>query len=194
MEGTLGEIRLFAPNFAPENWAYCEGQQLQISQNQSLFSILGTTYGGDGRVTFGLPDLRGRAPVSSGTGPGLTTRKLGSKNGSETVTVEPSQAPPHGHNVQLTLKSISSQEFLIAKTSNKNTPVKNYFADGGLGKSFFGKDKNTGKSMDAEMLSTRADCEVVLESSGGGQPHNNMQPYLVLSYIICLKGVYPSRS
>lgn len=140
MEPFLGEIDLFAGNFAPRNWARCEGQILPIAQNQALYSLLGTTYGGDGRTTFALPDLRGRTPVGPGQGPGLSNRQLGQKGGIENVTLTTAQMPSHNH------------------------------------------------TMPGPYISNAT------ENTGGGQSHNNMQPFLGLHYAIALQGLYPSRN
>ncbi|MCG8476551.1 MAG: tail fiber protein [Cytophagales bacterium] len=194
MEGVIGEIRLFAGNFAPRNWAYCNGALIAISQNTALFSILGTTYGGNGTTNFGLPDLRGRAPVSSGTGPGLSTRALGSRSGAEEETVTELQLAAHFHSGNVIVRDISSQEFLIADSSDETFPEYNYFADAGLGKQFYGTVKDDSKTMNDNMLMAVASSKITAGLTGGGQFHNNMQPFLVLSYIICLTGVFPSRS
>jgi microcystin-dependent protein len=163
----IGQITLFAGNFAPRGWAFCDGQLLAISQNTALFSILGTTYGGDGRTTFALPDLRGRAPVHAGSsgGPGLTPRLLGEQGGEEAHTLIQSEMPAHAHGGR-------------ASTGDQTTnrPSGAYPARGGVYAS--SQDTTTGPG----------------EPSGGGQPHGNMQPYLGLNYIIAMEGIFPSRN
>ena len=193
MDGTLGEIRLFAPAFAPKYWMHCDGRELSVSENSALFTLLGTIYGGDGKQTFALPDLRGRAPVSAGRGPGLSDRGLGFKSGVETATIDAAEIPTHSHEVRLKFKDVSYQEFLIAGSSNKNNPGSNYFADAGLGRLYYGTSKDAGQAMDSRMLTASVNGDISFDKSGGGQPHNNMQPYLVLNYIICIMGIYPSR-
>jgi microcystin-dependent protein len=169
-EPFIAEIRIFAGTFAPRGWAYCDGQLLQISQNTALFSLVGTTYGGDGRVTFGLPDLRGRAPMHVGTGPGLTNRRLGERGGIEMVTLNAAQLPAHTHTVNVS-------------TSENTSPIPDDHAWGvsELGDAY--------RSSPDVSMSPQA-----LTNAGGGQPHRNMQPYIVLSFIIALVGIYPSRN
>lgn len=170
----LGEIIMFAGNFPPRNWALCDGQLLDISTNTALFSLLGTTYGGDGRTTFALPDLRGRIPVHAGDGPGVSNRPLGSEFGSETETLSISEIPEHTHN----LSSYSG-------VGNSNEATGNYFA----------KSSIAGRQIDS-YHSSDSDGAPVLQSNiaGNNTAHNNMQPYLGLNFIIALTGVFPSRN
>jgi microcystin-dependent protein len=178
MEGYLAEIKMFGGNFAPRNWAYCQGQLLAIAQNQALFSLLGTTYGGDGRTTFGLPDMRGRASVGSGRGPGLTDRRIGQKLGTETNTLNQTQLPTHNHSAQLRAES-------AAGTSGNPT--------GNLLGVVTTEADIYAPPVPAEEVDMSSDA-IVVNNSGGGQPVNNMQPSLVLNYIICTNGLYPSRN
>ena len=164
----IGQIILVAFNFAPQGWAFSEGQLLPINQNQALFSLLGTTYGGDGQTTFALADLRGRVPISSGQGPGLQNYNLGQVGGEETVTLTGNQAGAHSHLVNMN-----------SKHSNSGTPLNNFLATGG---SFQSVDD--GSTMNPGMIA----------NGGGSQPHDNMQPYLGLNYCIALQGIYPSRN
>jgi microcystin-dependent protein len=166
----IGEIRMFAGNFAPRNWAFCDGQLLAISQNDALFSLLGTIYGGDGRTTFGLPGLRGRIPVHADTGPGLTNRRLGEKSGTETETVTTSQLPAHTHPLQGTDQ--------LADTPNPAThaPAKSTTADVYINEA------------PSENLSPSA-----VTGTGGSQSHTNLMPFLCVSFIIAIFGIYPSR-
>lgn len=168
----IGEMRLFAGNFAPRGWALCEGQLLAISQNDALFSLLGTIYGGDGRTTFGLPDLRGRVPVHQGTGPGLPDARIGQTGGAETVTLTSSQVPAHSHAVRasaaLGTGSAPGNALLTA-----TGPVNSY----GSGAPDL--------AMAADALSTQP---------GGPLSHDNMAPFLAVNTIIALFGIYPSRS
>jgi len=170
MEPMIGEIQWFAGNFAPRGWALCDGQLLPISQNTALFSILGTTYGGDGRITFGLPDVRGRTIIHAGGGPGLTTRRLGERGGTETETLNSNQIPAHTH----TLKASGGAATATSPTGNVlASPSRTRLYDSG--------DANV--NMDSSAIT----------STGGGQAHNNMQPYNTLNCIIALVGIYPSR-
>ena len=169
MEPFVGEIMLFAGNYAPRGWAVCDGQLLAISQNDALFSLLGTTYGGDGRTTFALPDLRGRAPVHQGNGPGLSGRTLGSKGGEEHVTLTVNQMPSHAHPV-------------MGSSAN---------ADSGdpAGRVLALADFNLyGVAAPAADMAAAG-----IGTTGGGQPHDNMMPFLAVNYCIALVGIYPAR-
>ncbi len=173
----LGQIIPFAGNFAIRGWAQCNGQLLSVSQNTALFSILGTTYGGDGRTTFGLPDLRGRLPMHDGRGPGLSDRRLGQKGGTETVILNTTQIPSHNHLGALKAESDT------ASSANPNgrmfaTPAQPIYAD-----------------VDTTNIDrTFAAQTVEIGNTGGNGSHNNEQPYLALNYQIALVGVYPSRN
>ena len=187
MEPYIGEIKLFAGNFAPRSWAFCEGQLLAISQHSALFSILGTIYGGDGRTTFALPDLRGRTAIAPGTGPGLTARRLGERGGSTTNTLNATQLPNHTHTATGTTK-VSNAD------GTTNNPEGKVLA---VGKAVV--DRSTsfnaniyGDGSNANMAAN--DVSVTLGNTGGNQSINNMQPYLATNYIIALFGIYPSRS
>ncbi len=179
-EPFVAEIRIFAGNFAPRGWAFCDGQLLPIAQNTALFSLIGTTYGGDGRTTTALPNLQGRTPMHPGRGPGLTARRLGERTGVETVTLSEAQIPSHKHSYQ------------VQKTpSTENVPSPSVTLAEGLAGSGKG-------SVSVSLYSDNASNMVSMASSsigitGGGQAHNNMQPYLTLNYIIALVGLYPSR-
>jgi microcystin-dependent protein len=163
----LAQVMIFAGNFAPRGWAFCSGQVLPIAQNTALFSLLGTTYGGNGQTTFALPDLRGRVPMHSGQGPGLTNRVLGEAGGSETVTLLATQIPQHGHTA-----NASSED----STSSK--------PDGAVpaGNGAYAAASDTTMS------------PAFISGGGGNQPHNNVQPFLVLNYVIALEGIFPSRN
>jgi len=166
----VAEIRIFPFNFAPKGWAWCNGQLLPLSQNTALFSLLGTTYGGDGKSTFALPDLEGRAPMHPGQGPGLSLHDLGETGGSETVTLLESEIPVHSHTVSASLADGISQ-----------TPAAERLATG-VGVANFGPVANV-VTMNPVMLAP----------AGGDQPHNNMQPYLTFYFNIALQGVFPPR-
>lgn len=170
-EPFVAEIRIFAGNFAPRGWAFCNGQLLPVSQNTALFSLIGTTYGGDGRSTTALPNLQGRAPMHPGRGPGLTSRRLGQRGGVETVTLTEAQMPNHNHSV------------MASSTRAENpSPV-----DANLARSERGQIYNNSATNLVNF------AEQAIGSAGGSQSHNNMQPFLTLNYIIALVGLYPSR-
>ncbi|ARV13484.1 phage tail protein [Gilvibacter sp. SZ-19] len=184
MDPFIGEIIMFGGNFAPRGWALCEGQLLSISQNTALFSILGTTYGGDGRTTFGLPDLRGRAPIGAGNGPGLTPRPLGQKTGAETTLLQASNLPPHNHTASLNVSGSDATQSAATANATIATP-------GTLsGRTFTATQGFNGASPDVTLNAS----SVQTGNTGGGQPANNMQPVQVVNYIIALQGVYPSRN
>jgi len=169
-EPFVGEIRMFAGNFAPRGWAYCDGQLLAVSQNDALFSLLGTIYGGDGRTTFGLPDLRGRIPIHAGSGPGLSERRLGSKGGSEKETLTVNQLAAHSHQFNATTDFAS-----------ESGPSDNILAQSTTANMYLAADTNASLAGNA------------LSSVGGGQAHTNLMPYLCVHFIIALFGIYPSR-
>lgn len=171
MEPMIGEVRIFAGNFAPRNWAFCEGQLLAINSNQALFSILGTTYGGDGRTTFGLPDLRGRAAIAPGNGPGLPSYRLGEKGGSPTNILNTTQIPAHTHTAAVQVNTSDAGE------SNPN-----------------GQFLGAGAVYAEEATSNAHLGGVSVGNTGGNQPINNQQPYLGVHYIIAVQGVFPSRN
>ena len=164
MDPIIGQIILIGFNWAPQGWALCNGQLLPISQYNALFSLIGTTYGGDGRTTFALPDLRGRVPVHQGNGPGLTPRVMGEASGTEAVTLTLPEIPMHTHTATVSAQPASRGGTVLA-------------ASGLL---------NTGPS-DLVLAPT------TISPAGGSMPHQNMQPYLVMNYIIALEGIYPTR-
>ena len=169
----VGEIRMFAGNFAPQNWAFCNGQLLPISANNALFSLLGTIYGGDGRTTFALPDLRGRLPMHQGSGAGLSPRSIGQRSGVETVTINRDQLPAHSH--------VLGQANTRADTAN---PDGNLLARSATGDLQFKNSAGDSVTMSNEAIG----------STGGSRSHNNMPPFLCIQFIIALVGYYPSRS
>lgn len=203
MEGTIGEIRGFGGNFAPRNWAFCNGQLIAINQNQALFSIIGTIYGGDGRTTFALPDLRGRAPLSSGTGPGLSPRPLGQRSGTEIVTLTTNQMPSHNHYLTSSpgavIGAATATMNVNNTTSSSSNPSGNYLGveQGALGLYESTTDGSTlaAGAITVNMTGLGLDTSKIgITPTGGSQYHNNMQPYLVIHWVICLQGVFPSRS
>jgi microcystin-dependent protein len=167
----VAEIRIFPFNFPPTAWAFCNGQLMPISQNTALFSLLGTTYGGDGKSTFALPDLQGNAPMHPGQGPGLSLHDLGETGGSQTVSLLEAEVPAHSHTYQ-----VSTQLGL------ENSPAAQNLAQG------------DGINLFATPGSLSMMSDSSLAPSGGDQPHNNMMPYLTLNFCIALQGVFPPRT
>ena len=169
-EPFVGEIRMFAGNFAPRGWAFCDGQLLAVSQNDALFSLFGTIYGGDGRTTFGLPDLRGRIPLHQGQGPGLSERRLGSKGGAERETLTTNQLASHTHDWN-------------ANTANATTAAPQ------------GKVLATpsGARLYAQVAQNTDLAASTIANTGGSQPHTNLMPTLCVNFIVALVGIYPSR-
>lgn len=188
MDGYLGEIRMFGGNFEPKYWKYCNGQLLNISQFQALYSILGTTYGGDGRTTFGLPDFRNRCVIGAGHGTGLTNRTRGEKLGSEGVQLTEEQIPAHGH---ATETALTGKIRCNDQLSDHSSPVNNTL-------SVFKQDRNAFNTQppDSDMVAGSVTIEgnVNIGQTGGSQAHYNRQPSLGLSYIICIQGTFPPRS
>lgn len=183
MEGTIAEIRMFAGNFQPKNWAFCQSQILAIASNTALFSLLGTTYGGNGQTTFALPDFRGRIPVGQGQGPGLSQYSLGQMSGSETNTIGNVNFPAHTHpfSGSITMPATAAE-------GTVDTPIGNYPA------------KLTGTDMYATTNngSAMGNMQLALTASPAGSvspiPVNNIQPVMGMNYIICMFGVYPARN
>jgi microcystin-dependent protein len=173
-EPFIAEVRIWALNFAPRGWAFCNGQLLPIAQNTALFSLVGTIYGGDGRTSFGLPDLQGRAAMHPGRGPGLTDRRLGERGGAATATLTEAQMPSHTHKLQASTSDADSSSPAGNVPAKTAAPVNLYRTNPG------------GAAFQDTAMETKA--------AGGGQPHNNMQPYLGLNFCIALVGLYPSRS
>ena len=171
MDPFIAMIVMFAGNFAPRNWALCDGQILQISTNTALFSLVGTIYGGDGRVTFALPDLRGRVAMHPGNGAGLSARRLGEKGGVENVTLTAAQIPSHNHNVQVGVNTAPGEE------ASPTSIIANHAAA-------FNEDPTSGQFLGGLTQTT----------IGGGQSHTNTQPFTCVNFIIALQGTYPSRS
>lgn len=189
MDPFIGEIIMFGGNFAPRGWAFCDGQLLPISQNTALFSILGTTYGGDGRTTFALPDLRGRVAIHPGRGPGLSDYRLGQKGGQERVTITIAEMPSHSHiaNNQVT-------GGVVVGTSDDSPDTEE------------GGGNHLGKTNSDDVIYTQGAISGVLGgvshnlgvnttilNQGGNLPHNNLQPYECVNFIIAIQGIFPSR-
>ncbi len=175
MDPFVAEIRIFPFNFPPKGWASCDGQILPLSQNTALFSLLGTTYGGDGKSNFALPNMQGNAPMHPGQGPGLSLHDLGETGGSETVTLLGSEIPSHSH----TMMSLPAP-------GNRTAPGGNSMAR---------QSGTTGPYLPASPLPSLVTMsDQAITPAGGDQPHNNMQPYLTLNFCIALQGVYPPRT
>jgi microcystin-dependent protein len=169
-EPFVGEVRMFAGNFAPRGWAFCDGQLLAVSQNDALFSLLGTIYGGDGRTTFGLPDMRGRIPLHQGHGPGLSERRLGSKGGAENETLTTNQLASHTHGFNANTAAATSGN----ATGRVLATVTGYNV-------YREEAQNTNMASGA------------IVNTGGSQPHTNLMPTICVHFIIALVGIYPSR-
>lgn len=174
MDAFVGEIRMFTGNFAPKGWAFCNGQLLPIIQNTALFSLLGTNYGGDGKSTFALPDLEGRVPLHAGQGQGLSLYDVGQKGGSEAVTLLVSEMPSHSHTL----------EYGISAGAQEN-PAGQIWKDATAGR--------RGPSAYTSPANLTAMGATAIIPAGGSLPHNNMQPYLTVHFIIALQGIFPPR-
>jgi microcystin-dependent protein len=168
----VAEIRIFPFNFAPKGWAWCNGQLLPISQNTALFSLLGTTYGGDGKSTFALPNLEGSAPIHAGQGPGLSLYDLGQQGGTETVTLLQSEIPSHAHSLMANV-TIATKSLATGNSFAKGSSMTPYLAPAG-----------------APLVNMAPQA---ISPAGGDLPHNNMMPYLTLYFNIALQGVFPPR-
>jgi microcystin-dependent protein len=175
MDPFVAEIRIFPFNFAPKGWAFCDGQLLPISQNTALFSLLGTTYGGDGKSTFALPDMQGNTAMHPGQGPGLSLHDLGETGGSESVSLLVSEIPVHAHGVG----------FALGADGNSISPAGAVRAQSAAGRGNAALSQNGAPTGPVQLQS--------LAVAGGGLPHQNMQPYLTLNYCIALQGVFPAR-
>jgi len=183
MEPFIGQVQAFGFNFPPRGWAHCDGQLLPISQYSALFSLLGTTFGGDGRTTFGLPDLRGRVAVHPGTGPGLPTVRWGERSGSPTTSIAVSNLPPHNHSAVATAQAYGTNGY-----GDSELPEANSWA-----RRSRDRDYSTA-APDVAMSAGSVSVTVDVGNTGGGVPINNMQPYLGIYHSIALQGVFPSRS
>ncbi|MGI8639047.1 MAG: phage tail protein [Pyrinomonadaceae bacterium] len=175
----IGEIRMFGGNFAPRSWAQCDGQIMAISQNTALFSLLGTNYGGDGKTNFALPNLKSRAAMSFGSGPGLTSRSLGETGGETAVTLTGGQSPPHKHLMQCNDTagdSTNPQDATFGVVGGRGRPP------------FYANEAPPPQNTIVPM------AQQAIGSTGGNQAHNNQQPYQAVNFIICLQGAYPPRS
>ena len=181
-EPFYAEIKMWGCNFAPRDWADCNGQLIQISENTALFSLLGTVYGGDGRSTFGLPNLKDSAAMHAGQGPGLSYQPLGAKSGTETATLSANQLPVHNHNINVNTDN-ASVDLGVGKILSKG-----YKPDG------FPATRPIKEYADYDAAKTVAMAANMLSSTGGSAAHANMQPYLAVRFCMALQGIYPSRN
>jgi len=175
-EPFIGEIKMFAGTYAPLGWALCDGQLLSVSGNDALYSLLGTTYGGDGQTTFGLPDLRGRVPVHMGQGLGLSSRVIGAQGGTESVTLTVQQIPSHSH-----------QARCISAAGAEASPQNHVWAQAAV----------AGTNLYSNLppsLTMKSTSPAAVGNTGGSQAHDNLIPFQVLNYIIALTGIYPQRN
>ena len=175
-EPLIGQAMLVGFNFCPRGWTTASGQLLAISQYSALFSLYGTIYGGDGRTTFALPDLRGRVPISQGQGPGLSPYSIGQRAGTETTTLTTSNMPAHNHNPRIQVSRVNA---------NSLNPIQSYFARAAS------NTYETGTNLQGDTMHAGT---ILSDTVGGNQPFNNMQPYLTMQWCVALEGVYPSRN
>lgn len=183
MDPFLGQIQPFGFNFNPRGWAFCSGQLLPIASNTALFSLLGTIYGGDGRTTFALPDLRGRVPIHQGNGPGLSSRRIGSKGGTEENFLNVTQIPAHSHSAVGTVQGFFQPPLGGGSTNNPNAA--NFAGEGGT---------NIYSNQPVNVSMASNNVRVTVGNTGGNQGVNDMQPYLTINWCIALVGIFPSRS
>lgn len=183
MEGYISEIRMFAGNFAPLSWSFCNGSLQSIAQNTALFSLLGTTYGGDGQTTFGLPDLRSRVPVHNGQGAGLSNYQLGEMGGTENNTLTVANVSGHTH-------AVAGNAGIIAATGDGQTPVGVNNFPAGNGDAIYATTTDNIAMAPASL----SGVTVASQTPNGNNPMDNIQPYLAMNFIICMEGIYPSRN
>ena len=182
MEGTIGEIRMFAGTFSPRSWAFCQGQLMSIAQNTALFAILGTTYGGDGQTTFGLPDFRGRVAVGTGQGPGLSNYDLGQVGGNESTTLLVGNMASHNHAFSATAGMACH-----GAAGNADSPVTNIPAGSASEENYTAASAADGNMAPFTVTGSTG-------PAGSSQPFDNIQPYLAMNFVICLEGIFPSRN
>jgi microcystin-dependent protein len=183
MEGYLSEVRMFAGNFAPRAWAFCNGSLQSIAQNSALFALLGTTYGGDGQTTFALPDLRSRVPIHNGQGAGLSSYVLGQKGGTENVTLTAVNVGGHTH-------AVTGNSAIAAASGEGLTPVAVNNFPAGNGDAIYA----TATDNSAMAPASLSGVTVAPQTPSGNTPINTVQPYLAMNFIICLEGIFPSRN
>lgn len=199
MEGYIGEIRMFGGTFAPRGWMFCQGQQLSISNYETIYTIIGTTYGGDGVNTFNLPALGGRVPIGTGQRPGSSAYVLGQVQGTESVTLLTANMPSHNHTPTVTVNTTAATATATLKaatTAGSTTPAGSYLgADGVV---YFYATAGTLTPLAPATISvtgfTGPAATVTVAVAGSSLPHSNIQPYTALNYIICVEGIFPSRN
>lgn len=181
MEGVIGYTTMFAGNFAPKAWTFCNGQVINIASNTALFSILGTTYGGNGTTTFGIPDLRGRTIVGQGTGPGLSTYSLGQSGGVQSSTITINQMPAHVHPVAIVAANPATDTGADLTTASGNV---------------YARDINSINPYAGGPFATMGPLQgtITMAPNGGNQPFNMLRPFIGMNYILCTQGVYPARN
>ena len=194
-EPYVGDIRMFAGNFAPRGWMFCNGQLVSIAENEVLYAIIGTTYGGDGQVTFALPDLRGRRPIHWGQGPGLSSYVQGQYSGTEEVTLISTQMPQHTHAVTGGgASNVPLNPPCFTGPATSTSPGGRVFAVNKAGKENFKELTNNGPLGATAPASVGYSTPYAVGVAGGSQPHENRPPFLAISFIISLYGVFPSRN
>ncbi|MFM8331158.1 MAG: phage tail protein [Candidatus Methylumidiphilus sp.] len=195
MDFYLGQIIAFAGDYAPENFAKCDGSLLPIQSNQALFAVIGTTYGGDGRTNFALPDLRGRTPIGAGASPGLATYPLGSKGGQENVTLLPTQIPAHNHTLTAQASVAIPGSKASTSAGNQSSPANNILAAPsdalGAGVTPYAAASNANTTLGDAATATASFNAAPTSPTGGGAAHSNLSPYLALTYLICVNGLFP---
>ncbi|KXI30491.1 phage tail protein [Paraglaciecola hydrolytica] len=191
-EPFLGQIQMVGFGFAPRGWAICDGQLLSIAQNTALFSLLGTTYGGNGQTTFALPDLRGRVAIQPGNGPGLSSYSWGQRGGVEHVTLTANQMPSHTHAATSTVSSISATLHGTDAAGDSATPSANSLASKSRTNIYSSNAPDV--DLHADSISVEATVGTTLTNTGGSQSHENRMPYLAIYHVIALQGIYPSRN
>ncbi|WP_299617192.1 tail fiber protein [uncultured Tenacibaculum sp.] len=193
-EGFLGEVKMFAGNFVPRGWALCQGQLMSISQNQALFAVIGTIYGGDGRTTFALPDYRGRIPRGTGNGPGLQPAIIGQKGGTEFKVLSLLEMPQHTH--ALSLSGLNGSVSIPVNTGAGNEDESNPGAGvlANTGAENFSSEITAGAAYGGQALPVAISGQGTVGVTGGSQSFDNRQPFTTINYIICVSGVFPSRN
>lgn len=189
MDGYMSEIRLFGGNFAPQGYMLCQGQTMSIAEYSALYALLGTMYGGDGVQSFMLPDLRGRTPVGSGQGPGLSPIDEGQVGGTESITLTSSTMPIHNHAVVVSSVTASAAPKALSTAGGGDTPNQQYF-------SMFTDGYNTPANANLNMATqpVTGNAQLTLSGAGASQPFNNRSPFLGINFIICVEGIFPSRN
>lgn len=188
----IGEIQMVGFNFAPRGWAMCDGQLLPISNYTALFSLLGTTYGGDGRTTFALPDLRGRVAIHPGNGPGLSSYQWGQKGGAEKVTLSVNHIPSHSHGATTSLNNVSLTLHAKNDAGNASTAEGNVLAN--ISRTNIYSSEAPDVDMDVAAISFTGNASTTVDNTGGSLAHENRMPYLAIYHVIALQGSYPSRN